>query len=415
MTARPVSTASPAEPPLSLSRMLDPDVLADPYPLYERLRTSDPVHWDPWLHAWVVSRHADCVAVLRHCSAARMPGPEQLSDLDLAELNPIARVLVRQMIFLDPPAHTRLRTLAAKAFTPARVAPLHAHIQEITDSLIDAVLPEGRMDVIAGIASPLPVTVTCEFMGVPASDGERLKGWSVEFSEMLGNFQHNPGRARRMLEVVEGLTGYFRDQMRRQRAWPRDGVLRSLMEAESGGDRFSEEEVIANAIITMVGGQETTTNLIGNGFLALLRNPGQMARLRDDPELAPSAVEELLRYESPVQQTARLAPDDFELAGKRIRRRQAVISVLGAANRDPSRFFDPDRLDLGRSDNQHLAFGWAIHYCFGAALARMEGQIVLGTMLRRLRNPRLDSAPLVWRNNTTFRGLESLPVSFEPE
>jgi cytochrome P450 len=408
------SEMATSEPSLSLYHLLDPDVLANPYPLYRRLRTEDPVHWDPYLHAWVVSRYADVVRVLQRFSAVRTPTPEQLTALGLSELNPIARVLVRLMLFMDPPSHTRLRALAAAAFTPARAEALRAHIQEIMDSLIDDVSPKGRMDVIAHLADLLPATVTAELMGVPIADRDQLKAWSKDFSEMLGNFQHNPGRVALMLKTVEEMTGYFRARLREQERQPREGVIHALMSAEIDGDRLSEEEVIANSIITMTGGQETTTNLIANGLLSLLRNPGELARLRADPSLLPSAIEELLRYESPIQYTTRLAPADVDLGGKLIRKRQAVIALMGAANRDPEHFPDPDRLDITRSDNRHLAFAWAAHYCFGAPLARVEAQVAFSTILRRLPNLTLEPVPLVWRRNMAFRGLEALPVAWEP-
>ncbi|MBZ5603649.1 MAG: cytochrome P450 [Acidobacteriia bacterium] len=399
---------------LSLSRRLDPDVLADPYPLYHRLRTEDPVHWDPFLHAWVVTRYADVVTVLQTFLAARMPGPDQFTALGLQELNPIAEVVIRQMIFMDPPSHARLRALCAGAFTPARVQKLRAHIQEITDQLLDAVLDRGRMDLIADFANLLPATVTAELLGVPVEDRDLLKQWSFDFSEVLGNFQHNPGRTAVMLRAIRQMTEYYRDQIARLRHHPREGVLEALIHAEIDGDRLSEDEIIANSIITMTGGQETTTNLIGNGLLALLRHPDQMALLRSEPALIGDAVEELLRFESPIQHTGRLAPDDMELGGKKLRKRQAVMAVIGAANHDPARFPDPDRLDLRRPDNRHLAFGWAAHFCFGAPLARVEGQIALATILRRTRDIALETESLEWRQNLAFRGLESLPISFQP-
>jgi cytochrome P450 len=215
-----------------------------------------------------------------------------------------------------------------------------------------------------------------------------------------------------MLRSLEQMTAYFRDTLRRQRHQPREGLINVLATAEVQGDRLTEEEVIANCIVTMVGGQETTTNLIGNGILSLLRHPGELDRLRRDPSLIPSAVEELLRYESPSQHTARIAPEEVMLGGKLIRKRQAVIAVMGAANRDPARFSDPDRLDIDRKDNRHLAFGWASHFCFGAPLARIEGQIAFETMLRRFPNLTLDPTPLIWRENLGLRGLTALPVTF---
>ncbi len=408
-----MSTAVAADPRLSLYHLLDPEVLANPYPLYHRLRTEDPVHWDPFLHAWVVTRYADVVQVLHRFSADRTPSPEQLEAMGLGELGPIARVMVKQMLFMDPPAHTRIRGLAAHAFTPRRVAVLRDHIREIVDRLLDAAIGRGGMDVIADLAEPLPAIVTAEMLGVPTEDYRQLKAWSADFAEMLGNFQHNPDRAARVLATTEAMLAYFREAVARQRVEPREGLIHGFMTAEENGDRFTEEEIVANVIVTMVGGQETTTNLIGNGVLSLLRNPGELERLRDDLPLIPSAVEELLRYESPSQHTARMAPEDVEVGGRLIRRRQAVIAVMGAANRDPERFPDPDRLDLGRRDNRHLAFGWAAHFCFGAPLARIEGQLALEGLLRRFPDLRLAATgPLVWRTNLGLRGLTALPVAF---
>ena len=402
-----------SEKVLSLYHLLDPEVLANPYPLYHRLRTEDPVHWDPYLHAWVVTRYVDVINVLHHFSADRTPTPEQLSAMGLAALNPIAEVMVRQMLFLDPPNHTRLRALASAAFTVRRVEQLRSHIQEIMDGLLDRVISKGQMDLIADFASPAPAIVTAELLGVPVADHEQLKDWSSDFAEMLGNFQHNPDRFPKILRSVSCMTEYFRSTMKEQRVNAKDGLVSAMMAATVDGAKLTEDEIIANLIVTMVGGQETTTNLIGNGVLTLLRNPESLQRLREDVTLIPSAVEELLRYESPSQHTARLAPADVELGGKQIKKRQAVIAVMGAANRDPERFPDPDRLDIERKDNRHVAFGWAAHFCFGAQLARIEGQIALETILRRLPGLTLDtSLPLVWRHNLGLRGLTGLPVTF---
>jgi cytochrome P450 len=396
----------------SLYHLLDPEVLANPYPLFHRLRSEDPVHWDPFLHAWVVTRYKDVIEVLHRYSAQRTPTPEQLSKMGLAALNPIAQVMVKQMLFLDPPAHTRLRSLAAFAFTPGRVKVLRDHIRDITNRFLDAVAPKGQMDVIADLAEPLPCIVTAEMLGVPTEDYLQLKAWSQDFAEMLGNFQHNPDHVPKILKTVEDMTAYFRSAMREERMHPRGGLVSSLTNAEIDGDKLTEEEVIANCIVTMVGGQETTTNLIGNGVLSLLRNPEQLEKLRSDASLIPSAVEELLRYESPSQHTARLAPEDTVLGGKLIQKRQAVIAVMAAGNRDPERFPEPDRLDITRTDNRHLAFGWAAHFCFGAALARIEGQTAFELMLRRLPNWQLDPQPLAWRTNLGLRGLTKLSIHF---
>ena len=397
---------------LSLYHLLEPEVLANPYPLYQQLRSEDPIHWDPFLHAWVVTRYADVVTVFQRFSANRTPTPEQLTSLGLSSLTPLAKVMVHQMLFLDPPAHGRVRGLASKAFKPRRVEVLRSHIQNITDSLLDAVQDKGRMDVIADLAYPLPAIVTAEMLGVPTSDWRQLTAWSADFAQVLGNFQHNPEHAAQVIRSLQGMSDYFRAAIQEQRKHPRDGLISALLTAEQDGDRLTEEEVVANTIVTMVGGQETTTNLIGNGVLSLLRHRDQLEKLKADPSLVPSAVEELLRYESPSQQTARLAPEDMELGGKTIRKRQAAIAVMGAANRDPERFPEPDKLDISRQDNRHLAFAWASHFCFGAPLARIEGQITFETMLRRMPNLNLEPTPIQWRENLGLRGLTALPVTF---
>ena len=415
------------DPSLSLYHLLDPQVLAIPYPLYHRLRSEDPVHWDPFLHAWVVTRYEDVITVFQKFSANRTPTPEQLTTLGLASLTPLAQVMVRQMLFLDNPAHARVRGLASKAFTPRRVEVLRSHIQDITNSLLDSVLTRerakqrmqhehighsGHMDIIADLAYPLPAIVTAEMLGVPTTDWQQLTVWSADFAQVLGNFQHNPDYATKALRSLEEMLAYFRSAVREQQQHPRDGLIHALLSAEMDGDRLTEDEVVANTIVTMVGGQETTTNLIGNGMLSLLRHPDQLAKLIADPSLMPSATEDLLRYESPSQHTARLAPDDVTLGGKAMRKRQAVIAVMGAANRDPERFVDPDQLDICRQDNRHVAFAWASHFCFGAPLARLEGQIVFATLLRRLASINLEPGPIVWRENLGLRGLKALPVSF---
>jgi cytochrome P450 len=406
-----LSTGKKPAPVLSLYQLLDPEVLADPYPLYRRLREEDPVHWDPFLHAWVVTRYPDVIKVLREFTASRTPSPEQLSAMGLEALNPIAAVMVRQMLFLDGRAHARLRRLAAMAFTPRRVEALRSHVQDITRRLLQAAQTQGGMDVIADLAEPLPCIVTAEMLGLPVEDHRQLKLWSQDFAEMLGNFQHNPDRIPKILKSTQDMTAYFRSAMRIGSIRP-DGLVRALMDAEIDGDRLTEEEVIANCIVTMVGGQETTTNLIGSGTLTLLRNPDQLAKLRADLSLIPSAVEELLRYESPSQHTGRLAPDDIEMGGKQIKKHQAVMAVMAAANRDPERFPDPDRLDITRHDSGHVAFGWGAHFCFGAALARIEGQVAFEEMIRLFPNWSLKPGPLVWRTNLGLRGLISLPISF---
>ncbi len=401
-----------ANRPLGLYQLLDPAIAAEPYPLYRQLRDSYPVMWDPFLHAWVVTRYDDVMTVLHQYSADRTPSPDQLEALGLEALAPVARVMVRQLLYLDPPEHTRVRALAAKAFSPRRVEVLRKHIEDIIRDLLDKVQAQGVMDVIADLAVPLPAIVSSEMMGLPRHDWPQLTSWTHSFAELLGNFQYNPVRAVTMCGVVDDMTAYFRHAIRTQPRHSQKGLLYASGTAEVNGDRLTEDEVIANAIITLVGGLETTTNLIGNGTLALLLNPSQWQLLQAEPTLVPAAVEELLRFESPIQHTARLACDDGELGGRQIRKRQAVIAVLGAANRDPQRFPEPDRLNIRRGDNRHLAFGWSTHHCFGAPLARLQGELALSALLERMGSARLRES-VRWRKNVgAFRGLESLRIEF---
>jgi cytochrome P450 len=410
-----MTTHPPLDPALSLYHLLDPKVLADPYPLYRALREAAPVAWDPYLSCWVVTGYDEALVVLREFSADRTPTPEFMARLGLGEIGPLAQVMCRQMLFLDAPAHTRMRKLCSAAFTPRRVQALERQIGAIAEDLVEAARPQGRIDVVGDFAERLPAIVTAHLLGMPVEDHLQLKAWSADFAEMLGNFQHNPGGVVRVLKSLEDMTRYFQSAIRQEHRKLADGLVKSLVEAEVEGTRLTEDEVIANVIVTMVGGQETTTNLIGNGMLTLLRHPDKLAQLRDQPALAETAIEELLRYESPSQHTGRIARSEIVLGGRTIPKGAPVLAVMAAANRDPARFADPDRLDLARADNRHLAFGWAAHFCFGAPLARMEARIAFATLLRRLPGLALGSEPPVWRQNLGLRGLTALPLTFAPE
>jgi pimeloyl-[acyl-carrier protein] synthase len=395
---------------LGLYQLLDPEILADPYPLYHRLRSMDPVCWDPFLHTWVVTRYEDVMTVLQRFSAKCTPSSEQLVELGMQAMSPIARVMGLQMLFLDPPEHSRIRGLAAKAFAPRQVEAMHSHIAQIVDDLLHALRGRRTIDLIADVALPLPAIVSAEMLGLPVADWPQLTEWSRTFSEMLGGFQYNAGRAAAVLQSLEEMTAYFRAAIHDNASVSAGGLIHSLATAEIDGDRLSDDEVIANAILTMVGGQETTTTLIGNGMLSLLLNPAQWQRLKDDPTLIPSAVEELLRYESPSQHTARVEREDCELCGTVISKGQVVTAVMGAATRDPERFEEPDRLDLERADNRHLAFGWGGHSCFGASLARVEGQLAFTALAERMGEMRLAPEALKWKQTHGRRGLEALLV-----
>lgn len=395
---------------LSLFHLLDPDILADPYPLYARLREESPVLWDRFLHAWVLTRYDDVAEVLGRFSAACTPTADRLTELGMQRLAPVADVMVKQMLFMDPPQHRRVRALASSAFTARRVERLRDHIRDIADDLIDRVLAHGEMDVMRDFAGPLPAIVSAEMLGLPTQDHEQLKEWSQTFAQILGNFQNNPDGMDDVLDATSDMAGYLQRALVRYSDAPVVGLIGLLSQARVDGDRLTEEEVIANTIITMVGAMETTTNLIGNGLVTLLRNPTALHQLRADPGLLPGAIEELLRYESPSQQTTRIAPEDLVLGGQQIDKGQSVIAVMGAANRDPERFADPNRLDVTRQDNRHLAFGWGPHFCFGAPLGRIEAQIAFESLLVRLPQLELDGGPLQWRANLKLRGLETLPI-----
>jgi hypothetical protein len=399
---------------LSLLRLLNPEVLADPYVLYRALREYDPVHWDPYMHAWVVTGYPEAITVLKNYSADRTPPPAYLEQLGLSFMKPFAEVMLQQMMFMDGAMHSRLRNICAAAFTPRRVEELRTVIECIADELIDKVIASGHMNIIADFANPLPAIVTAKLLGVPIEDHEQLHAWVIDLAEVLGNFQHHPNRVAEIVQSLEDLKSYVAERMEEQRKHPTSGLIYSLMTAEVDGQRLSDEEVIANTIITLIGGHETTTNLIASGFLTLLRDPESLQLLRSRPEIVGSAVEELLRFESPVQHTARIASADMQLGGKTIPKGSRVVAVLAAANRDPNRFTDPDHLDLLRPDNRHLAFGWAAHFCFGAPLARMEGQIAFNALLRRLSSPVVLDRTLDWRANAGLRGLTMLNISFVP-
>jgi pimeloyl-[acyl-carrier protein] synthase len=398
---------------LSLLRLLDPDVIAEPYALYRALREYDPVHWDPYMHAWVVTSYPEVITVLTNYSADRAPAADYLERLGLSFMKPFAEMMRQQMLFMDPPMHARLRGICSAAFTPRRVEAMRNVIESIANKLIDKVAPSGHMDMLADFAGPFPAIVTATMLGVPVEDHRQLGAWVIDLAEVLGNFQHHPDRVAEIVQSMEDFKSYVAARMEEERRAPTDGLIYALMTAEVDGHRLSDDEVIANTIITLIGGHETTTNLIASGFLTLLGDPDSFEQLRTHPEAVGSAVEELLRFESPVQHTARIAPADMQLGGKTIKKGSRVVVALAAANRDPNRFSDPDRLDLLRPDNRHVAFGWAGHFCFGAPLARMEGQIAFNTLLRRLARPALLDHELEWRANVGLRGLTALNISFD--
>jgi cytochrome P450 len=395
--------------------MLRPEIAADPYPLYHRLRSDDPVRWDAPLNAWVVTRYADVQSALgdARLSAERITlSTEWLPEAMRETLGPVFRALSRQMLFLDPPDHTRLRGLVNKAFTPRVVQGIRPRIQAIVDDLLDAVQPAGRMDVIQDFAYPLPAIVIAEMLGVPPEDRDQFRVWSDDFGALIGRSDLTLDGATRALRGVAEFMDYFRDIVARRRASPRDDLMQALIAAEDRGDALTEEELLANCVLLLAAGHGTTTHLIGNGLLALLRNPDQLRNLRDDPTSIAAAVTEFLRYDSPVQATGRVAAQELPIGARRVGVGEGVILCLGAANRDPEQFADPDRLDISRRENRPIAFGHGIHFCLGAPLARIEAQITFATLLRRLPALRLETDALEWEPSLSFRGLARLPVAF---
>ena len=388
---------------------MDPEFIADPYPTYHRLRAEDPVHHSP-LGFWVLTRYEDVVAALRDPRLVKEP----IAAFVAARFGAAMPAMGLSMLDRDPPDHTRLRGLVNKAFTPRVVEALRPHIQKIVDGLLARVEGAGTMDLIEEFAYPLPVTVICQMLGVPVEDRERFKQWGLDIARGLDAILLPPDSdvARRSAAARRALAEYFRALIAERRAAPRGDMLSDLIAAEEAGDKLSEDELLATCILLLVAGHETTVNLIGNGTLALLRHPDQLRRLREDPGLIGSAVEELLRYDGPVQRTARIPSADVTFDGLTIGKGEMVMPFIGAADRDPAQFPDPDRLDITRTDNRHIAFGWGIHFCLGAPLARVEGQIAISTLVQRLPKLALATDRPEYRQSLTLRGLTTLPVGF---
>jgi pimeloyl-[acyl-carrier protein] synthase len=385
-----------------------PEFRADPYPYYELLRAAAPVFfWEPW-GIWFLSRFEDCSALLRD---ARLGHTENWNVVPPSEQRHLFEMQSRWMLVRNPPDHTRLRSLVHKAFTPRIVEGMRSQIQAITDALLDRVQPAGTADLIADLAYPLPVTVIAAMLGLPAADHGRLHAWSDPLARSL-DLTEDPQVYNLASQASQELTDYLRQAVAARRGDLRDDLLSALIAAEQGGDRLSEDELYATCALLIIAGHETTINLIGNGMLALLRHPGAFQRLRQEPGLIRSAVEELLRYDSPVQLTSRMVLEEFSLGDQTLRPGQQVAFLLGAANRDPDIFRNPETLDLARDPNPHLAFGGGIHYCLGAPLARLEAQIAIAALLQRMPGLALaeDAPPL--RDNFVLRGLERLPVTF---
>ena len=388
---------------------LSPRVARDPYPVYARLRTEDPVHRSRLMNAWVFTRHADVDAVLRdHRRFSSDMRKRKMSKRQRASL-PGSEDLT--MLFLDPPEHTRLRALVNKAFTRRAIDALEPHIRGLMQGLLDEVGdPSAGFDLMAAVAAPLPVIVIAEMLGVPPEDRSRFRVWSDRRARLLEPTL--TARERGLAEEAgKAFDAYFRPILKARHADPRDDIISALVHAEDQGATLSEREILTMLRLLLVAGNETTTNLIGNGVLALLRHPEQLQALRGERGLIPAAVEELLRFDSPVQSDFRSALEDCEVQGSPVAKGDNVVLLIGAANHDPAVFKDPERLDIHRRDGGHISFGRGVHHCLGAQLARLEGRIVLETLLERFASIRLLTERPAFRNSVVLRGLESLPVA----
>ena len=397
----------------------DPAWVEDPYPVYAELRRANPVHRSP-LGFWVFTRHADCLALLRDrrsSSDARNVRAGSLGEfgvVDLPEPGGADGVLAElaPFLFRDPPDHTRLRGLVQKAFTPRVVERLRPRIEQLCDDLLDDALERGRIDLVADVASPLPVQVIVEMLGVPAEDHEQFRVWSDALARGLDpDFLLPPEAVQRRLGAIMSFAAYFGALIEQRRARPRDDLVSRLIEAEEQGDVLTPGELLSTCILLLVAGHETTVNLISGGALALLEHPDQLARLRSDPAVVRSGIEEMLRYDPPVQLTGRVALEDMEVGGAHVAAGDFSMLLLGSANRDPAAFADPDTFDVARTDNNHLGFGFGIHHCLGAPLARLEAQIVLPALFRRCRRVERADDHLTYKENVVLRGLASLPVA----
>jgi hypothetical protein len=394
---------------------LSPDFIRDPYPHYQRLRTTDPIHVTPF-GAFVASRHAETSLVLRDKRfgkdyverTIRRYGPKIMEE-------PVFRSMSHWMLQQDPPDHTRLRGLVVKAFTARRVEDMRPRIQQIVDQNLDAIAGQGHMDLIEDFAFRLPVTIICDMLGIPEDHREVFYKSSREGGRLLDPVPLTPAEVERGNAANTMAQMYFHQLFELRRKSPGEDLTTQLVQAEEDGSKLSNEELTANIILLFGAGHETTVNLIGNGLLALHRNPDQLALLKANPALITNAIEEFLRYDSSVQMSGRVTLEDIDdLGGRRIAKGESVLCLLGSANRDPAVYPDrPDSLDITRPNVRPLSFGGGIHFCLGAQLARIEAEIAISTLLRRLPELRLDNAENPeWRPTFVLRGLKRLPASW---
>jgi len=382
----------------------------DPYPLLHRLRADDPVHFSAFVGGWVLTRYADAISYLRDRRFSRIAYLDKMRAKFGDQ--PILELQAGELAFNDPPNHTMLKGLAAKAFSPSAIAAARPGVEAHVDELLDRLSRSGHMDVIADFAYPLPADAISAMVGVPREDWAMLRGF-------VDGVILSRGIVRTAAMMAEGdrsarlFMGYLRALVQERRARPHTDLMSAMIAAEEGGRRLSDDEAVTMAEQLFTAGHGTTRNLIGSAVLALIRNPAEFEKLRENPKLIESAIEEALRYDSPTQApNPQVATEDVEIGGREISKDEVVTVLIGAANRDPAKFPQPDRFDIARADGEHLAFSHGTHYCLGASLARLQAQIAVGAIVRRMPRLRLVTDALKWKTMGRFRGLESLPVEF---
>jgi hypothetical protein len=397
----------------------DPATLADPYAIFSRMRDEDPCHWSPRLRSWVLTRYDDVRAVLLDKDRlssdrlrpyfASLPGPEA------ERIASIVRYLSQWMVFQDPPDHTRLRRLIGRVFHARSMQAMRPQVQEIAQWLLQHLEGRERIDLIADYAGPLPCLVIMALLGVPRGDLAEVKRMSDEMALFIGSSRTSPEKYDTAEAATREMAAFFQRLADARRARPEADLLSELVHLQDeSGDRLADDELIGTCIMLLFAGHETTTNHIANGLHALMRFPGEAARLRAEPGLAAAAVEELLRYDGPSGAQVRVVSQAHELHGKRLEAGQRVFIMLNAANRDPRAYPDPDRLDLDRDGLPHLTFGFGIHICLGFPLARTEGQVAIPALLARYRRLEPEGGPPEWINSLVFRGMKALPVRVQP-
>jgi cytochrome P450 len=394
--------------------MAAPQFHQNPYPLYEQMRRKYPVYRSPE-GIWYLTRYADVDAALRDPRLSKDHNRMRCWYLRQSGRDDLGRLrdrFGRSMLHADPPDHTRLRKLANKAFTARRIEGLRPRIEAIVEDLLDAAVATGpTIDLITTLAQPLPLMVICELFGVPAGDRDRVRAWSRQLVNQTKTVAA-PDASQRIEQAADEFEEYLQNLIEKRRTEPANDVLSALAAVAERGDQLTKNELISTCYLLLVAGHETTVNMIGNGTLTLLRHPGQLHQLQQDPTLIRSAVDELLRYDSSVQRVTRIVAGQVEIGGQALEDGEFVSLMLAAANRDPGYFSDPDQLDLSRADNRHLSLGKGAHFCLGAPLARLESEVAISALIRRLPALRLATETITWRPKPAFRGLEALPVTY---